>query len=163
MIDDTALLKMLVEKYPDQGPEFVISQYRAYKKGLSKVDASLTGALCEALKEQAAAGAAENDGYTEEEPSKKHYTRRSLKIKPEDAIQEDKVICCLCGMEFQSLSASHLKRIHDISVEEYKTLCGYPPEQSLMSHANLRRVRHAVENAQKARIANRAARMENDS
>ena len=40
---------------------------------------------------------------------------------------------------------------HGISVEEYKKLCGYAPEQKLMSNNHVEKVRDNVMKAQKAR------------
>ena len=62
---------------------------------------------------------------------KKKFTKRSLVVRPEEAIGDDVVQCCLCGRGFQNLTAKHLLS-HGISVDEYKKLCGYVPEQKLI-------------------------------
>lgn len=146
MVDDNALLKMIMEKHPDQGPDFIIEQFTVYKQKLSALGA---GTVCPCEGEQ-------QDAPTEtvEQPVavvKRRYSKRSLKVKPEEAIQEEQVLCCLCGASFKSLTALHLRKAHGISVEDYKRLCGYDADTSLMSNLNLRKVREAVTKAQTVR------------
>ena len=55
------------------------------------------------------------------------YTKRMLKVKPHDAIQEDCIYCCICGDKRSVLTAAHMSN-HDITVDEYRKLCGYDPK-----------------------------------
>lgn len=74
----------------------------------------------------------------------------TLVYDPKQAIQPDKVVCCLCGKEVQSLTSRHFNT-HGISVEEYKLLCGYEPDTVLMSAARYEHAQQAVVAAQSAR------------
>ena len=86
------------------------------------------------------------------EPSapKKKYTRRNLVVKPEEAISEQEIACCICGKTFQNLTTKHIQS-HDLTVEEYKKLCGYGPEQKLISSKLLNKLQANVLKAQQAR------------
>lgn len=73
-----------------------------------------------------------------------------LTVDPKSAIQEEKIVCCICGKEVQSLTSRHL-RTHGLSVEEYKLLCGYAPNTALMSAQRYQNAQHAISAAQGAR------------
>lgn len=45
-------------------------------------------------------------------------------LKPEDSIQNDKVICLECGAEFRQLTERHLKA-HGMNAKEYKSKYGF--------------------------------------
>ena len=81
---------------------------------------------------------------------KKKFTKRSLVVRPEEAIGDDVVQCCLCGRGFQNLTAKHLLS-HGISVDEYKKLCGYVPEQKLICKNLLEKLQENVQKAQRSR------------
>lgn len=49
---------------------------------------------------------------------------------PRASIQEDKVICMECKMEFRQLTANHL-RTHQLTPREYKKKWGFPLKQPL--------------------------------
>lgn len=91
------------------------------------------------------------------EPSapKKKYTRRNLVVKPEEAISEQEIACCICGKTFQNLTTKHIQS-HDLTVEEYKKLCGYGPEQKLISSKLLNKLQANVLKAQQAREKKKA-------
>lgn len=76
--------------------------------------------------------------------------KRSLVVRPEEAIGDDVVQCCLCGRGFQNLTAKHLLS-HGISVDEYKKLCGYVPEQKLICKNLLEKLQENVQKAQRSR------------
>ena len=81
---------------------------------------------------------------------KKKFTKRDLVIKPNEAITDEAIKCCLCGKERSSLTLRHLAT-HGISVDEYKKLCGYAPGQKLMSNNHAKKVCDNVMKAQQAR------------
>ena len=54
------------------------------------------------------------------------YTKRNLVVKPEEAITDDHISCCICGRKMKNLNAKHLAS-HDIDMDSYKKLCGYEP------------------------------------
>jgi predicted transcriptional regulator len=108
----------------------------------------------------AAASTGDNGLQKEEtvsEPSapKKKYTRRNLVVKPEEAISEQEIACCICGKTFQNLTTKHIQS-HDLTVEEYKKLCGYGPEQKLISSKLLNKLQANVLKAQQAREKKKA-------
>lgn len=60
------------------------------------------------------------------------YTKRNLVVKPEEAITDDHISCCICGRKMKNLNAKHLAS-HDIDMDSYKKLCGYAPDTKLIS------------------------------
>ncbi|MCL2123585.1 MAG: MucR family transcriptional regulator [Desulfovibrionaceae bacterium] len=79
------------------------------------------------------------------------YTKRNLKVKPQDAIKKDVIICCICGKSMSSINARHLASHNGLSKEGYLKLCGYPADQVLMSLNHLSKMKTQVLKAQKAR------------
>jgi hypothetical protein len=149
MISDAELLKLVMDRYPEQPTSFVIDQFASLKAGLIQANNKLALMGMEELAtEQGLAD--ENVPEAEAPAPKKKYTKRSLVVKPEEAIGEDQVQCCLCGRAFQNLTANHLLS-HDITVEEYKKLCGYAPEQKLIAAKLLTRLQENVQRAQRSR------------
>ncbi len=153
MIDRTELLRMIMETNPGQSPAFILEQYTSYLKGLTDIHGETfapQGALCTEGKE------CKQEEKVEEKSAKPSitcgYTKRNLKVKPEDAIKEDKIICCICGKEGQTLTERHLMTKHNgITREGYLKLCGYPTTQILMSENHLARMKNNVLKAQQAR------------
>ena len=152
MISDAELLKLVMDRYPEQPTPFVIEQFTALKAGLIQANNKLASMGMEELVAEHACAAEETmpEAAVEAPAPKKKYTKRSLIIKPEEAIGEDQVLCCLCGRAFQNLTAKHLFS-HDLTVEEYKKLCGYAPDQKLISHNLLERLQENVQKAQRSR------------
>ena len=87
----------------------------------------------------------------------KGYTRRSLKVKPQDAIQKDTIACCICGKSMVSINARHLASHKGLTKEGYLKLCGYPANQVLMSLSHLKKMQAQVVKAQNAREKKQAA------
>lgn len=145
MITDAELLKMVMERFPEADTNGIVEQFSLLKAGVLQANAKL--AASEAGQENT-----EGQGIPPVEPSasKKRYTRRSLVAKPEEAIGEEHVQCCLCGKAFQNLTAKHLGA-HGLTVEEYKKLCGYAPDQSLVSPKLRATLQENVRKAQQAR------------
>ena len=79
------------------------------------------------------------------------YTKRSLKVKPQDAIKKDSIACCICGKTMTSINARHLASHNGLTKEGYLKLCGYPADQALMSLNHLAKMKTQVVKAQKAR------------
>ena len=153
MINDAELLKLVMDRYPEQPIPFIIEQFTELKAGLVQANGKLAAVEseeipCEAKNGETTQGA---DGVA----SKKKFTKRNLVVRPEESIGDDKVTCCLCGRNFQNLTIRHLSS-HGISVEEYKKLCGFAPEQTLISKNLLTRLQENVQKAQKARGAKKA-------
>ncbi len=70
---------------------------------------------------------------TDNKQQKHQYTHADFKFNPMQALQGDKATCVLCGKKFDVISKTHLWVSHGITPEEYRNLCGYPPEQNLMT------------------------------
>ena len=68
---------------------------------------------------------------------------------PRLAVQEDRIVCLICGAPFRQLTNTHL-RGHAISVTEYRARFGYNRRRALMCRA-LRRL--YMERAVRARLA----------
>ncbi len=161
MIDKTELLRMIMENNAGQSPEFIMEQYKTYLNGLEElktvpacptVDAGVAVKTEEEVAQDALAVRKKN-----KESLTCGYTKRSLKVKPGEAIQEDKIFCCICGKECQTLTERHLATHNGLSREGYIKLCGYPKDQSLISIRHLARMKSNVMKAQAARKAKKLA------
>lgn len=133
------LLNMEIEKRLLEQPEFVVSPVQPVAAPVKQV------ALIPEIEKKPA-------------PQKKQYTKDDLKFDPATAITEKSITCCLCGKQSLSLTARHLAH-HEISVEDYKKLCGYEPTQKLMAREYLAKM---TDNARRAQEARAAKRMEKE-
>ena len=111
MISDAELLKLVMERYPEQPTPFIIEQFTVLKAGLIQANNKLAAMdmeepVCEqVIIEEPMPEAAE---AAPSAAPKKKFTKRSLVVRPEEAIGDDVVQCCLCGRGFQNLTAKHL-------------------------------------------------------
>lgn len=161
MINNMELLKMIMETHPEQPPAFILEQYAIYKAGLAEINTRLAsgeqvGDVVGAINVSEAAEAAPVQ-KTEKESLTRGYTRRNLKVKPEEAIQDDKIFCCICGKECQTLTEKHLVSHNGLTREGYLKLCGYESGQPLMSKAHLNKMKGNVLKAQQARKAGKTS------
>ena len=103
MISDAELLKLVMDRYPEQPAQFLIEQFTVMKAGLIQANNKLAGMDSEALSESLCCAEDAQKEETVSEPSapKKKYTRRNLVVKPEEAISEQEIACCICGKTFQ--------------------------------------------------------------
>ena len=95
-------------------------------------------------------------GKQEKNTITKGYTRRSLKVKPQVAIQKGHIACCICGKEMNSINTRHLASHNGLDKEGYLKLCGYPEDQVLMSLDHHEKMQTQVRKAQKAREMKRS-------
>lgn len=154
MITDAELLKLVMDRFPEADTDGIVEQFSLLKVGLLQANAKLAvgDAGQQGVEEQSISA-------TDEAPApKKRYTRRSLVVKPEEAIGDDTVQCCICGKAFQNLNAKHIQN-HELTVEEYKKLCGYGRDQKLISRNLLAKLQ---ENVQKAQNAHHCSQQEPD-
>ncbi len=163
MISQTELLRMIMQSNPGQTPAFILEQYTAFLKGLTTIHGeSFTSApiSCEDNQECAP------EDTVEEKQIKTSltcgYTKRKLKIKPDEAIQRDVIYCCICGKEGKTLTERHLTKHNGLTREGYRKLCGYDADQPLMSERHLARMKSNVMKAQEARKAKKAKVEEQD-
>lgn len=61
----------------------------------------------------------------------------ALKLDPRQAIEEERIICLICGRAFRQLTNTHLQG-HETSAAEYKRRFGYNRRRPLMCHWLLR-------------------------
>ena len=100
MISDAQLLKLVMERYPEQPTPFIIEQFTVLKAGLIQANNKLAAMDMEEPMPEAAEAA----------PSaapKKKFTKRSLVVRPEEAIGDDVVQCCLFCRLFFNLFFYH--------------------------------------------------------
>ena len=99
MISDAELLKLVMDRYPEQPVPFLIEQFTLMKAGLIQANNKLAGMDSEALSESLCCEEEVQKEKNDSEPSapKKKYTRRNLVVKPEEAISEQEIACCICG------------------------------------------------------------------
>lgn len=154
MIDNMELLRMIMENNPGQPASFVLEQYAIYKTGLIEINSRFASAAIADVMEglaQAEAATATPTAKAEKKSLTGGYTRRSLKVKPEDAIQDDAIFCCICGKKCLTLTERHLIGHNGLTREGYLKLCGYDANQPLMARNHLERMKVNVLKAQKAR------------
>ena len=145
-LEDKDLFSAIFNKYRDQPIEFVMEQYEKAKNINLEIERrqSLRGYV-----DITPPSIPQNTGEVKQiEPDVESVPKK--KFSKREAITDDTIKCCLCGKERSSLTLRHLAT-HGISVEEYKKLCGYAPEQKLMSNNHVEKVRDNVMKAQKAR------------
>jgi len=61
-------------------------------------------------------------------------------MDPADAINEDRIVCLICGKEQQSLTQAHFRK-HKITSEEYREAFGYEDDRPLMSGRQLKKMK----------------------
>lgn len=153
-LEDKDIFMAICGRFADQPIEFIMEQYEKARR----LNMEIEKRSCDTAEQMG--GTPEEKAAVEEAAEeaalvpKKRYTKRSLKIKPQDAITDDAIYCCICGEKRQSLTSTHL-RAHDITVEDYKKLCGYPPSQTLMSLRRLDKSKEIIRRAQKVRLDRR--------
>lgn len=167
-LDDRDIFSAICNRYPDQPMEFIMAEYekaRNFNRQIELREAQET--QCDSQIAPAMGTFGTNTGATAVEeaeavPEKKRYNRRKLKVRPENAITEDVIYCCICGEPRQNLTVKHLAQ-HGFTVEEYKELCRYTPDQPLMSKKHLAHSREVVAKAQQARLSKKTQQESNFS
>ena len=114
MITDAELLKLVMDRFPEADTDGIVEQFSLLKVGLLQANAKLAvGDVGQQGVEEQSLSATD-----EAQAPKKRYTRRSLVVKPEEAIGDNAVQCCICGNAFQNLTIKHIQ-LHGLTVEEY--------------------------------------------
>lgn len=156
-LEDKDIFNAIFSRFSDQPIEFIMEQYEKAKKlniEIEKRQSSQTVSV-ESSSEI-------DDVVIEPSPKgeaipKKKYTKRSLLVKPQEAITDKYIKCCICGEERSTLTSKHLAK-HEISVEEYKALCGYDKKQPLMSNSHAEQAKVIIAKAQQARMAKKSGK-----
>ncbi len=160
-LEDRDIFLAIYDRFADQPIEFIMEQFEKAKRLNMDIEKRIGANPFETTQDECAECAPVVEDIIVEpvEAPKKRYTRRSLKVKPEDSITDTEIFCCICGEPRQSLTAKHLG-MHGISVEDYKKLCGFAPDQPLMSRKRLAKSKEIIKRAQKARLDKKAAQAE---
>jgi len=149
-MEQLELVTAIIQSNPGINVEDAWKMYRELVTRVYALNSQLKigepGSLSESGSEQAL-----EDTKTVKESLTKGYTKRSLKVKPQDAIKKDSIACCICGKTMTSINARHLASHNGLTKEGYLKLCGYPANQVLMSLNHLSKMKVQVVKAQKAR------------
>lgn len=154
-LEDKDLFMIIYEKFSDKPIEFIMEQYEKAKRINIEIEKRLLHDV-DAIPQDAPEEVQTEATDAVVEQPKKQYTRRNLKIKPQNAITEDFIYCCICKEPRQTLTAKHMNT-HGITIEEYKKICGYASNQPLMSLKQLEKSRKIISRAQKTRLEKKAA------
>lgn len=150
-LEDKDLFNAIFNKYSDQPIEFIMEQYEKAKILNIAIEKRQQNQHVTTDVEPATDAMTEPSNAENVTPKKK-YTKRDLVVKPQAAITDEHIRCCICGQERHILTSRHLAQ-HGITVDEYKTLCRYDPKQSLMSNNRIEHARVVIAKAQQARKA----------
>lgn len=155
-LEDKDIFKAIWDRYTDEPVEFIMAQYEKARRMNMEIERRASPVLECNSPVQSEVITSATEIVEEPAPRKKRYTRRNMAVKPEEAIADDYIYCSICGAQRQSLTAKHLAT-HDLTVAEYKKLCGFPQEMPLMSGRRLAKSKEIIARAQKARLDKRAA------
>ena len=151
-MEELELMTAIIESNPGINVEDAWKMYRELITRVYALNSQLKIGELESLTPEAAGDAkAPEAAKPVKESLTRGYTRRSLKIKPQDAIKKDAILCCICGKSMNSINARHLAAHNGLTKEGYLKLCGYPADQVLMSLNHLAKMQAQVRKAQKAR------------
>lgn len=154
-LEDREIFAAICNRYPDQPMEFIMGEYEKARTMNRQIEQRETQDAADAASQLTDVEEVESEVEEEEIPLRKRFPRRTFKVKPEHAITDDLIYCCICGEARQNLTAKHLEK-HGLTPDEYREVCRYPMNQPLMSNKHLARSREVVANAQRARLSRRA-------
>jgi len=150
-MEQLELLTAIIQSNPGINVDDAWKMYRELITRVYALNSQLKIGDPAALPASVGNGQAHEDSKAEKASLTGGYTRRSLKIKPQDAIKKDTIACCICGKSMTSINARHLASHNGLTKEGYLKLCGYPANQALMSLNHLAKMKVQVRKAQTAR------------
>ena len=152
-MEQLELMTAIIESNPGISVEDAWKVYRELVTRAHTLNSQLRTGEAGSLPETASNGGqpAPEESKPVKESLTRGYTQRSLKVKPQDAIQKDTITCCICGKIMTSINTRHLASHNGLTKEGYLKLCGYPADQALMSLNHLSKMQAQVLKAQKAR------------
>ena len=156
-MEELELMTAILGSNPGINVEDAWKMYRELVTRVHALNSQLRVGEPVSLSGSASDGQVPEDAKPAKESLTKGYTRRSLKVKPQDAIKKDSISCCICGKSMSSINARHLASHNGLTKEGYLKLCGYPADQALMSQNHLSKMKAQVVKAQKARMTKQAA------
>ncbi len=139
-LQEKDIFNAVFNRFDDKPIEFVMEQYEKVLRINREIETRL---LTKNEEEQPEV----------KKSNKEKFNRSTLLIKPEEAIQDDYIACCICGVKKERLQAGHFAK-HGITSEEYKEICGYDKKQPLMSNKSVEKSRKIMKKAQEARMSN---------
>jgi len=150
-MEELELLTAIIQSNPGINVDDAWKMYRELITRVYALNSQLKIGAPVSLTETANDGQVSEDLNPVKDSLTKGYTKRSLKVKPQDAIKKDTIACCICGKTMSSINARHLASHNGLTKEGYLKLCGYPANQALMSLNHLAKMKKQVVKAQKAR------------
>ena len=150
-MEEKKLMTAIIASNPGISVEDAWKMYRELVTRIHALNSQLKTGEPDSPPAAASEGQSAEEPKTAKEPLTKGYTRRTLKAKPQDAIQKETITCCICGKSMTSINARHLASHNGLTKEGYLKLCGYPADQALMSLNHLAKMKMQVLKAQKAR------------
>ena len=150
-MEELELMTAIIESNPGVNVEDAWKMYRELVTRVHTLNSQLKLGEPESLPEAADVGQIPAGSKVVKESLTRGYTRRSLKVKPQDAIKKDSITCCICGKSMNSINTRHLASHNGLTKEGYLKLCDYPAGQVLMSLNHLAKMQAQVRKAQKAR------------
>jgi predicted transcriptional regulator len=150
-MEEMELMTAIIASNPGISVEDAWKMYRELVTRVHALNSQLKIGEAESLADAASDGQSPEGAKPAKESLTKGYTRRSLKVKPQDASKKDSITCCICGKSLNSINARHLASHNGLTKEGYIKLCDYPKDQVLMSLNHLTKMQAQVRKAQKAR------------
>jgi len=150
-MEELELMTAIIQSNPGINVDDAWKMYRELVTRVHALNSQLKVGELGSAPEAGSEGQSGEGTKIEKESLTKGYTRRTLKVKPQDAITKDTITCCICGKNMSSINARHLASHNGLTKEGYLKLCGYPADQALMSLNHLAKMKSQVAKAQKAR------------
>ena len=150
-MEELELMTTIIASNPGISVEDAWKMYRELVTRVHALNSQLKLGEAESVPEGGSDGQIPEGAKAVKDSLTKGYTRRSLKVKPQDAIKKDSIACCICGKSMSSINARHLASHNGLTKEGYLKLCDYPADQVLMSLNHLAKMQTQVRKAQKAR------------
>ena len=150
-MEELELMTAIIESNPGINVEDAWKMYRELVTRVHTLNSQLKLGDPESFSDAPGDGQASEGAKSVKESLTRGFTRRSLKVKPQDAIKKDSITCCICGKSMSSINARHLASHNGLTKEGYLKLCDYPADQVLMSLNHLAKMQNQVRKAQKAR------------
>ena len=150
-MEELELMTAIIESNPGINVEDAWKMYRELVTRVHALNSQLKLGEPESSPDVLSGGQVPEGPKPVKESLTRGFTRRSLKVKPQDAIKKDSITCCICGKSMNSINARHLASHNGLTKEGYLKLCDYPAGQVLMSQSHLLKMQNQVRKAQKAR------------
>lgn len=124
-MNTSALLKSVMDYYPEQTPKQIVSIVKQLRFGLVGIEQEILSAGVE----KQSNGASQAHATNRIDALKARY-KDKIPANPSSLIGQEKITCAVCGKKYARLTEPHIKK-HDLSVEEYKLLFGYSDDEKL--------------------------------